>query len=154
MKHLTCGRTLRYGICILTFTLSHPCKPLAPAEQDVSAAARDLVDLQPPPPPPHPPSPATRTACDSHDPNFTAFLPPPRAEQDVTAAARDLVELVKHLTVVARDPRSAIFVMELFRGSPTARNKAAVRDAIIMTLTATSGRYIVARLSGQRSPAR
>jgi hypothetical protein len=48
------------------------------------------------------------------------------AEQDVTAAARDLVELVKHLTVVARDPRSAIFVMELFRGSPTARNKAAV----------------------------
>ena len=51
---------------------------------------------------------------------------PRPAEQDVTAAARDLVELVKHLCLVARDPRSAVFVMELFRGSPTARNKAAV----------------------------
>jgi hypothetical protein len=36
------------------------------------------------------------------------------------------VELVRHLWLVARDPRSAVFVMELFRGSPTARNKAAV----------------------------
>lgn len=59
----------------------------------------------------------------------------PRAEQDVTAAARDLVELVKHLCLVARDPRSAVFVMELFRGSPTARNKAAV-SAVALLCTA------------------
>jgi hypothetical protein len=51
-------------------------------------------------------------------------LPLP-TEQDVTAAARDLVEIVRQLWA-ARDPRSAVFVMELFRGSPTARNKAAV----------------------------
>jgi hypothetical protein len=61
-------------------------------------------------------------ACSSQ---FSLFASLP-AEQDVTAAARDLVELVKHLCLVARDPRSAVFVMELFRGSPTARNKAAV----------------------------
>jgi hypothetical protein len=43
----------------------------------------------------------------------------------VTAAAKDLVEIVRQL-LMARDARSAVFVMELFRGSPTARNKAAV----------------------------
>jgi hypothetical protein len=44
----------------------------------------------------------------------------------VTPAARDLLSLVRHLAHSARDKRSAVFVMELFRGTPTARNKAAV----------------------------
>jgi len=63
-------------------------------------------------------------------PSLLSAPPLPLPEQDVTAAARELVELVRHLCHVARDPRSAVFVMELFRGSPTARNKAAVSQQL------------------------
>jgi hypothetical protein len=72
----------------------------------------------------------------------------------VTAAAKDLVELVRALWA-ARDPRSAVFVMELFRGSPTARNKAAVSPLCLSVSIAGLGiamcilMYTVVSLAGQ-----
>jgi hypothetical protein len=56
------------------------------------------------------------------------------AEEDVSQAARALVGLVEAVDSSSRG-WGATFILELFRGSPTARNKAMVGAAGLVAIT-------------------